>query len=450
MFSGVLLLVAMAGCTVVKTPYFQTDYYRNTISSLEHLKPEIKQASDSVFAGFSKNSIIPDSITTSGKRKPGKIPIAGFGQLKTKYASGIHDSVFVRAIALKTGDQTNIIISAEMLIMPPNIIDSVLVVMAERGIDGSQLFFTATHTHSSIGGWGYGLLAKLMAGKRNPDIEKWLTMQIASTASEAMSDLKPAMIGAGSFEAPQFIRNRLTGNPQHNNASFDFIVAGQVNGKKGIIGIFSAHSTTIGRKNTLISGDYPGYWSRKVERSIADMAMFCSGSTGGQSPAGEGSAFESAAFIGESLADSVASKLHLIKMHREVNVSSMSLCMDLPEYHVRLTSGLNLTTRMSERLMPAPQNVKLQALKINNLLWFFTPGDFSGESALMLKANLAGKGHYPVITGYNGSYVGYILPGKYFYLDHYEPRMMGWFGPNMGDYTLELMQLMSGALINTR
>lgn len=450
MIAGLYLIVSLAGCAVVKTPYFQTDYYRNTVSSLDKLKPEIKQESDSVYAGFSKNSIIPDSMIISGKRKPGKIPIAGFGQLKTKYATGIHDSVFVRAIALKTGDQTSVIISAEMLIMPPNIIDSVLVVLADRGIKGSQLFFTATHTHSSIGGWGYGLLAKMMAGKRNRDIEQWLTMQLANTASEAITDLQPATIGAGSFEAPQFIRNRLTGNPEHNNSSFDFIVAGQVNGKKGIIGIYSAHSTTIGRKNTLLSGDYPGFWSRKLERSASDIAMFCSGSTGGQSPAGKGSAFESAAFIGESLADSVVAKIHLVNMHSKVRFSSLSLNMDLPEYHVRLTSGLNLTTRMSERLMPAPRNVRLQALKINNLIWFFTPGDFSGESALMIKSNLAGKGYYPVVTGYNGSYVGYILPGKYFYLDHYEPRMMGWFGPTMGDYTLELMQLMSGALINSR
>lgn len=440
-------MLCITGCTVVKTPYFQTDYYRNTVSELDRIDTGINHASDPVYAGFSKNSIIPDVSSISSKRKSEKIPIAGFGQLKTKYATGIHDTVYVRAVALKAGDQTKVIISAEMLIMPPNIIDSVMVLLNERGLKENQLFFSATHTHSSIGGWGYGIMAKLMSGKRNREIEDWLTMQIANTASEAVNNLQPAMIGGGSFNVPRFIRNRLTGNPEHNNTAFDFIVAEQVNGRKAIIGIYSAHSTTIGRKNTLISGDYPGYWSRKLEQSAADIAMFCSGSTGGQSPAGEGSAFESAAFIGESLADSVVSKLHMVNVHGKINMSSISLKMDLPEYHFRMTSGLNFTTRMSERLMPAPQNVRLQALKLNNLLWFFTPGDFSGESALILKKILSGKGYYPVVTGYNGAYVGYILPGKYFYLDHYEPRMMGWFGPTMGDYTLEIMELMSRALI---
>ncbi len=100
--------------------------------------------------------------------------------------------------------------------------------------------------------------------------------------------------------------------------------------------------------------------------------------------------------------------------------------------------------------MAYPENVYLQALKMNRHIWYFTPGDFSGESAVLLRRLLAGSGYRPVVTGYNGSYVGYIIPGKYFYLDHYEPRMMGWFGPTLGDYILELMDQMGSILINRR
>jgi hypothetical protein len=98
--------------------------------------------------------------------------------------------------------------------------------------------------------------------------------------------------------------------------------------------------------------------------------------------------------------------------------------------------------------MPAPENVYLQALRLNNLIWFFTPGDFSGESSNLLRRLMKGDGYRSVVSGYNGSYVGYIIPGKYFYLDHYEPRMMGWFGPTMGDYIFELMDEMGKSLIS--
>ena len=97
--------------------------------------------------------------------------------------------------------------------------------------------------------------------------------------------------------------------------------------------------------------------------------------------------------------------------------------------------------------MPLPKNVYLQALRINNLIWFFTSGDFSGESALQIKNLLAAKGYEAIVSGYNGSYVGYIIPGKYFYLDHYETKLMGWFGPTMGDYTMDLIDQMASAII---
>lgn len=441
------LTVLFSGCAVVTKPYFQSDYYKETVSRLDQVKPSEKTLTDSLFAGFSKTSIIPgDYEINQGNKKKKAIPIAGYGQLKTKYSTGIHDSVFVRAIALKTGSDTSIIVSAEMLIMPPNIIDSVVASLSKSGIRRDQLFFSSTHAHSSIGGWGYGLLARLMAGKRNILIEEFLVNRIRQSVLIAMVDLKQARLGSGLFDAPQYTINRLTHNPEHNNTSFDYILIEQNYGRKAVIGTYPAHATTLPSENTLISGDYPGYWSRKIEKSGFDVGMFCAGSMGGQSPAGKGKDFESSAFIGESLADSVLAGLSRIRTSSLLSSSAITLRTNLPEYHFRLTSRRNFTTGFSRMLMPAPENVYLQALRLNNLIWYFTPGDFSGESAILLRRIMKGDGYRSVVSGYNGSYVGYIIPGKYFYLDHYEPRMMGWYGPTMGDYIFELMEKMGRAV----
>jgi hypothetical protein len=74
------------------------------------------------------------------------------------------------------------------------------------------------------------------------------------------------------------------------------------------------------------------------------------------------------------------------------------------------------------------------------MVWITTPADFSGEYALQIKNSLAVKGFNANVSGFNGSYVGYIIPGRYFYLDEYEPKIMGWFGPNMGEYTVHLIR----------
>lgn len=443
-----ILISFSSGCTVVKKPYFQSNYYQQTISALESSKPGINQINDSLFAGFSRISITPDLTEKIHKNKnQSSIPVAGFGQVKTKYATGIHDSVFVRAVALKAGKQTIIMVSADLLIMPPNIIDSVAKSLTQHGITRDQLFFSAIHTHSGIGGWGYGPLARIMAGKEDKNLEKWLVRNMEKAVLSALMDLHPASIGTGRFFAPQYTRNRLTGSEDQINNEFNYIAINQYGRKKCLIGTYSAHSTTIGSKNTLISADYPGCWVRKIEDSTGFMAMFCGGSMGSQSPVGEGSDFERARYIGESLADSTISHLKNTDMSDRISTSALSLQVHLPEYHMRMSRNLNYTTSFSSRLMAEPENVYLQALKINNLIWFTTPGDFSGESALLIKNILSGKGYDAVVSGYNGSYVGYIIPGKYFYLKNYESRAMGWFGPTMGDYVTDLLLQMGNAMI---
>lgn len=444
-FAALAFLAILQGCAVVKTPYIRTDYYAETIDRLEQVEPDTTEVDCQLLAGFSKRYLIPDMqvISPAGNKQ---IPIAGYGQLKTKYAEGIHDSIFVRAIALKSGTQLRIIISAEMLIIPPNIADSVITRLGRQGIAREQLFFAATHTHSGIGGWGYGFLAKLMAGKRNEDIEEWLTSRLTLAATDAIRDLQPAGCATASFDAPGFMRNRLTGIPEHNNTSFDYLLFEQSSGRKAIIGIYSAHATTSSGKNRLISGDYPGYWSGSIESSGYYLGMFCAGSMSGQSPAGKGDEFESAAYIGTSLADSVLKRVVNLEPGMKPVINSVSLKTELPDYHFRMTANRNFSTRFSERLMPAPEYVYLQALRIDKLIWFFTPGDFNGESANLLKKILRGKGYESVVSGYNGSYIGYILPGKYYYLDHYEARTMSWFGPTLGDYINDQMERLSNIL----
>ena len=444
------IIFFLTSCSVVKTPYFKTDYYKQTVTRLDSLKPQILSVNDTLYAGFSKISITPDLNKRYESRKEAKqnvIPLAGYGNRRGKPAESVHDSIFVKAVALRSENKTVVIVAADILIMPPNIIDEVALQLMKEGVNRDQLFFTATHSHSSIGGWGYGLMAKAFAGKENVNLQKWLVSQMKTAVHTAMSDLHPARVGTGSFDASQYTRNRLTGNAATINNDFSFLVIEQTGRKKAIIGSFSAHATTLGRTNMLISGDYPGYWQRKIEDTAADYALFCAGSTGSQSPVGKGDEFENSKYIGESLADSVLVHLNDVSMNDKPTLSSVSLKIDLPEYHIRLTANKNFTTCFSNKLMPLPENVYLQSLRINNFMWVFTPGDFSGESALTIKKLLAGKDYNAIVSGYNGSYIGYIMPGKYFYLGHYESNLMGWFGPTMGDYAMELIELMNNILI---
>jgi hypothetical protein len=90
--------------------------------------------------------------------------------------------------------------------------------------------------------------------------------------------------------------------------------------------------------------------------------------------------------------------------------------------------------------------VFLQAVRISDLVWVTTPSDFSGEYALDLKNSLHRMGYKSIVSSFNGAYVGYVIPRKYFYLDEYESRTMAWFGPNLGDYMMDIIFRMTRAV----
>jgi hypothetical protein len=436
---------------VVNTPYFETEYFRKSCAEIDSLKNNNVSVKGKLFVGFSKVSITPTLNSSADNIEKGEfaqLPLAGFGARKGAPATAIHDSIFVKAAAVKVDNTLVVFVGADLLIMPPNITDSAILVLSKKGLTRDQIYFSATHTHSSLGGWGPGFVGKEFAGGENTNLEKWLVQQISKAIIQSVADLKPASISSGDFNAENYTRNRLIGELGTKNDDFSYIFLQQNDGKRAVIGSFAAHSTCMGSKNMEISGDYPGYWQRKMESSTVDYAIFMAGSMGSQTNVGEGEGFEKPRFIGESLADSTMLYLQNTVPSDSVLMASATIKLNLPEYHFRITNTRNLSTGLTKKLMPEPDNAVLQAIRIQNMIWVTAPSDFSGEYALQLKNTLAAKGFGANVTSFNGSYVGYIIPGRYFYLDEYEPKTMGFFGPTMGDYTFDLINQLTKVLIN--
>ncbi len=438
-----VILLFLFTTPVNHTPYFESNYFGKSLLRIDSLKNQSRSVNEKLRAGFSKISITPLLNQPEENFREGKfpeIPLAGYGGRKGNPATGVHDSIFVKVAAMKVGEELIFLVSADLLIIPPNMVNSVLKILSENGIGRNQLFFSATHTHSSLGAWGSGFVARQFAGEGNPNLTEWLAIKTAEAVIAAEKDLKPARVASGNFNAAQYTRNRLVGELGTKNDDFSFIFIEQPGYKKAVIGSFSAHSTTLGDKNMEISADYPGFWERKMENTTADYALFFAGSMGSQSPVTKGEDFEKAKFLGEALADSLMNHLRKINPEEQVVFSQVSLEIPLPKFQIRLTTNRNLSEFMSKKLMPYTYGAWLQAFRIGNMVWITTPADFSGEYAVQLKNALTAKGFHSNVTSFNGAYLGYIIPGRYFYLDKYESKTMGWFGPYMGDYTMDLIR----------
>ena len=453
--TAIVLIVLLWGLERVDdAPYFESDYYNKTRASLDSISNQLSLAEGEVEVGFGRVSITPGFGAAEDDPGAGvfkEIPLAGFGSRKGTYAEGVHDSLFVKAVAIRVQEQTMVLIGSDMLIVPPNISEGVTrLVSDELGMKRNQLFFSATHTHSGVGAWSEGFVGKEFAGMANPNVEEWLIRQFSKAIEMAFIDLQPGQIGSGSFEAPDLISNRLVGEKGEKSSEFIYIAANQRSGKKAMLGSFDAHATTLGGWNMQISADYPGYWQRKLESEGVDMAVFFAGSVGSHSPRSKGEKFDKSKYIGEALADSVLKFVVDTELKDSIGLSFLTLGMDLPEFHIRISDGLRLNPSIGGKLFPPIGEVYIQAAKIGDLIWVTTPSDFSGEMAIGYKSAMKNEGYRALVTSFNGAYVGYIIPGKYYHLNEYESRLMSWFGPNMGPYTNEMIRRMMQKLISSR
>ena len=130
---------------VDRTPYKNLDFYKRSIHQIHQHFRENRNISigDTLLIGFAKINLTPTDLA----------PLAGYGNRRPKEMTRVHDSIYVNTTVINNGKNKIAIISADLLIIPPE----VTLILKEKlfNIDWSlpEIFLSATHTHSSLGGW---------------------------------------------------------------------------------------------------------------------------------------------------------------------------------------------------------------------------------------------------------------------------------------------------------
>ncbi len=453
------LLIVIAGImiwgidTIQTEPYFSTTYYKVTKERLDSTLNHLRMEHGGLNAGFGRVHITPSINPSTQDPDNGifaEIPLAGYGDRKLP-VQGIHDSIFVKAVALQVEQDPIVFVGTDLLLVPMAVADSVYAILYRtNGMTRDQIFFGATHTHSSIGASTAGYAGEKFGGSFQPKVVKWLSIQIVKTINQAITDLRPASIGYGHFEATEFVKNRMIGATGRLNDIFTFVSIRQDQGRSAVLGSFSAHATTLGASNLLFSGDYPGYWERKLESGTVDMAVFYAGTVGSHSNRSMGSGFEKSQYIGEALADSVALYLNKVKLRDIISLTHFTTVIDVPTMQVRVSDNLHLDEYIGHKLLPGINYPSIQGMKIDSFIWMTLPCELSGEYAIDLINALQLEGYQSTFTVFNGSYLGYVVPAKYYHFENYESYLMGWYGPSMGDYIMELLYTSCNALTHER
>jgi len=212
---GAVLILGLTLSPVDYTPYYREAYWRETAELLKANVATNKTVTGELYAGFGRAVLTPSIGATTDQPDAGQfrsVPLAGYGNRKGKPATGKHDDLYIKAAALKVGDRIAVMIAADALIIPREVADLASEQLRkELRLNRDQIYFSATHSHSSIGGWGEGFVAEDFAGPFQPGVLSWFAKRLADATRDAVADLKPAEFGFATFSAGECVRNRLVG-----------------------------------------------------------------------------------------------------------------------------------------------------------------------------------------------------------------------------------------------
>lgn len=425
---GVLLLL-LQQCMVQRldsTPYKKTSYYKATLSELQQEAPAVTTG-DTLQAGWAKINITP----------PVGTPLAGYGKRLGMEYEQVHDSAWVRTFAFSNGASQAYLVALDMLIVPMSVNEQLARIYPKYGLTPDQVYLTATHTHTSFGGWQKNLAGHMMAGKYSEEVVQETVQHIIESILQAKQRMQPVRVGYGQADAGTLVQNRLTGSAVNLDSMLRFVRFEQASGKIAVLASFSAHPTILPSMQPILSRDYPGELVDALEEHV-DFAAFAAGAVGSHQAVYTNDTFESTARVGRELAAIILQALPQLPTAYTRTLGSVQTPLYLPPPQWRLGEQSRFRPSLFYTFF-GKYEASVSALQVGNIVLLGVPADYSGEFMPQLVAQAAKQNQHVLVTSFNGGYLGYLIPDEHYDLDKYEARDMNFYGPHAGNYLTDVL-----------
>lgn len=443
-FLAILLFAIIAAIACFKpldmTPYQQTDFYKREMDTLAAL-PDFKSTiihhtSEILEVGWSRVNLLPPFTT----------PIAIDDHRGGRHFEGVHDSVYVRAFVFKQGGKKIAYISADLLIIPPTVTNIFDTLLTKEGYDTKNIYFTATHTHTSIGAWQDSYVGVRFAGRFDPRVPPHIAHCIADAILAAEKNCSPAKVGYAEVPTTKLVFNRLVKEKGKVDSLLRIMKIEKANGEKAAIITFSAHCTVFHKNMMQITGDWAGIMMNKLNISgKLDFACFSAGAVGSHGPYEVSKDQEKESiYMADHTADIVLAGFDSIPVSDFSGINMQHIPLYLREPNMRLSQHIAIRPWLFKKLF-GDEKVYINTFQIGDIYFVGTPCDFSGELDYALDSAAQQDHLHLLITSFNGEYIGYVTDTKWYEMNTYETRIMGWFGPGNGDYFSEVIRRLMAA-----
>ncbi len=346
-----------------------------------------------------------------------EVPLAGNRRLRFTRARGSRpESVWARAVALRQGSRAAMVISADILVISPQLMDRTLkAIQEDLPIDADQLMLVAAHTHSGPGGYWEGGLVEMSVGAYQSRILDFLVERLSRVAAEAWQDVREVTVATAEVDLEFTIKNRAwVGGPE--NPILGILRLQSVDGERQIDLInYSAHPTNLLRGNDLFSGDYPALMANLVEEPGRSL-VFTPGTIGDQKPSffriRDGA--RRAQLIADYLVREGMEKASFVPVSKPV-LETFEFEVTMPPLQPRLRrTGMFgfwfARPWLVRRVLPPDlDQATVQVVRIGSAVLIGAPSDLATSVALPLLAQARRRGLAVSFVSMADDWIGYVM-----------------------------------------
>lgn len=255
----------------------------------------------------------------------------GFGQ-RTTPSEGVLDAVFAKALFLQAGDESLLIITADLICIPKQLAEPVLdALIARTGLALRQICLCASHTHS-------GPVPYDASGAQGTaQYSAFLQARLIEVALAARDQAVPCRVATGAGAVNVFLNRRTRGEPNIVDPRVAVLAVQDAADGHLLAVLFGVgcHPVTLGWNNMQISADFPGVAQRHIEGALqADNALFFNSTEGNVIPTTSpnrnsldprgyhGGGYADTQFIGETVANEVLRVVQSLQFDAHLTLGS--------------------------------------------------------------------------------------------------------------------------------
>jgi len=421
----VLVVIGLILLTKVdRSPIQDQDFYKGTLERLDQSTFSNSQG-ETWIAGWSRSNMTPAEPAD----------LVGYAP-RGKYEF-VHDSSYVKALALSNGKTRIAWLNYELLIVHPSLAEQLQTAIKEAKLPVDQVIFTATHTHSGMGGYMPGPMGEIAFGGYDQSIVDLMVSSSLSALQNAIATQDTVSITYRKSDAGDLVANRFVKDGPTDPFVRQLIFT-KTSGKKATFLTYSAHATTMSTKFMGLSGDYPFYLTKDLEADGFDFALYAAGTVGSHRPLRPGNTPEMVELYAHQLDSTLNLRMTYYATVKNHRIRTGYLPISLREPHLRVSDNLRLRPWLFNYLL-GDTNAHLDITQIGNTLMIASSGELSGVFYEKWEKLAQSKGLNLIITTFNGGYIGYITPDELYDENFHEVREMNWYGPGNGKYFDEMM-----------